>query len=167
MLDGKFYIATSFNGNGWSCTTTDPALMPARALRIGTYFRDDTMAGFMNAHPDIPIVLADVNSFSADQLAQSMVSGNDAADIYSLSLSYGSFDQLRQKGYCVDLSSSEVLLNAVKQIESRLHRQLLSGWQALRLPRIRQRYQFWLQPLCAGKDWSDRGRSAQDLSGIH
>ena len=74
------------------------------------------MAGFMNAHPDIPIVLADVNSFSADQLAQSMVSGNDAADIYSLSLSYGSFDQLRQKGYCVDLSSSEVLLNAVKQM---------------------------------------------------
>ena len=116
VLDGKFYIATSFNGNGWSCTTTDPSLMPARALRIGTYFRDDTMAGFMNAHPDIPIVLADVNSFSADQLAQSMVSGNDAADIYSLSLSYGSFDQLRQKGYCVDLSNSEVLLNAVKQM---------------------------------------------------
>lgn len=116
VLDGKFYIATSFNGNGWSCANTDPSLMPARALRIGTYFRDDTMAGFMNAHPDIPIVLADVNSFSADQLAQSMVSGNDAADIYSLSLSYGSFDQLRQKGYCVDLSSSEVLLNAVKQM---------------------------------------------------
>lgn len=116
VLDGKFYIATSFNGNGWSCANTDPSLMPARALRIGTSFRDDTMAGFMNAHPDIPIVLADVNSFSADQLAQSMVSGNDAADIYSLSLSYGSFDQLRQKGYCVDLSNSEVLLNAVKQM---------------------------------------------------
>ena len=33
------------NANGWSCTNTDPSLMPARALRIGTYFRDDTMAG--------------------------------------------------------------------------------------------------------------------------
>ena len=114
--DGFFYIYDDNNTAWvWTRSDTDPAKMPANPLRIATYFRDDIMTAFANEHPEIPVITTD-SSFSAEDVTQSMISSSDAADIYAVDMNWGVFDALLKKGYCVDLSSSQVLMDAVQRM---------------------------------------------------
>ncbi len=119
LLNGKYYTIDN-NGGTFICADTDPANMPDRALRIAQSYKDNTMVAFMEAHPEIPVVTMDTGAYSADLIAQSMAAGDDSADIYVVNVSWGGFDQLRNKGYCVDLSNSTILMEQVARMNPTL-----------------------------------------------
>ena len=118
VLNGKYYVVNNSDG-GYLVSETDPAKMPERALRISTYYKDDTISAFMKAHPEIPVVTQQTDAYTAEQIAQNMVAGTEASDIYIVTIDGGSFEQLRDKGYCVDMSTSEILMEQVARMNPR------------------------------------------------
>lgn len=118
VLNGKYYVVNNSDG-GYLVSETDPAKMPERALRISTYYKDDTISAFMKAHPEIPVVTQQTDAYNAEQIAQNMVAGTEASDIYIVTIDGGSFEQLRDKGYCVDMSTSEILMEQVARMNPR------------------------------------------------
>lgn len=115
VLNGKYYTINN-NDGGYVVSETDPAKMPERALKIATYYKDDTISAFMKAHPEIPVVTQQTDSYDAEQIAQNMVAGTEASDIYIVNIDWGSFEQLRDKGYCVDMSTSDILMEQVSRM---------------------------------------------------
>ena len=115
LIDGKYYVVDNGNG-GYAISETDPAKMPKHALKIAAYFKDDIMIGFTKAHPEIPVVTQESSSYTAEQVSQEMISGSDACDVYLISNGWGTFEQLRDKGYCVDLSTSDILMEQVSRM---------------------------------------------------
>ncbi len=115
VLAGGFYAAIP-NYDSVFVRNTDPALKPDKVLRIAGGYSDEVTKAFQAAYPDIPVVYAQNSSFTAEDISRNMVSGSDSADLYILSLSYGGFTSLRDKGYVADLSGSAVLTDAVSKM---------------------------------------------------
>jgi len=115
ILAGGLYAAMPDNGSVY-VRNTDPALKSTRVLRIAGGYSDETTKAFQANHPDIPVIFSENSSFSAEQISQDMVSATNSADIYMLSLSYGGFSSLRDKGYITDLSESAILTDAVSKM---------------------------------------------------
>lgn len=115
VLTGGLYAAVPNYGSVY-VRNTDPALKPNRVLRIAGGNSDNVTKAFQAAHPELPVVFQDEYYTGADQIAQQMVSGSDSADLFIVSLSYGGFSSLREKGYVGDLSGSTVLTEEVSKM---------------------------------------------------
>lgn len=150
VLNGKYYVVNNSDG-GYLVSETDPAKMPERALRISTYYKDDTISAFMKAHPEIPVVTQQTDAYTAEQIAQNMVAGTEASDIYIVTIDGGSFEQLRDKGYCVDMSTSEILMEQVARMNPRFT-SAFSRMQAVGVPFQCVCQWIWIQPLRAGEN---------------
>lgn len=115
VLEGGLYASIPNYGSVY-VRNTDPALKPDRVLRIAGGNSDNVTKAFQAAHPELPVVFQDEYFTGADQIAQQMVSGSGSADLFVVSLSYGGFSSLRDKGYVGDLSASAVLTEAVSKM---------------------------------------------------
>ncbi len=111
---GQYYVASWDDESGVKSTSTDPSLLPSTVLRIaGGFYDTELLGGFCAAHPEIAVELEDTYYYQAEDIRQNMTSGDSACDLYALYFTEGSYDALRRKGYCADLSSSETLMAAV------------------------------------------------------
>ncbi len=137
VLSSGLYAAMPDNGSVY-VRNTDPALKSARVLRIAGGYSDETTKAFQANHPDIPVVFSENSSFSAEQISQDMVSATNSADIYALSLSYGGFNSLRDKGYITDLSESAILTDAVSKMYPQYVKAIYSDGKLIAFP-----YQFY------------------------
>jgi ABC-type glycerol-3-phosphate transport system substrate-binding protein len=115
VLSGGLYAAIP-NYSSLYVRNTDPALKPNRVLRIAGGGSDNVTKAFQAAHPEIPVIFQDGYYAGADQIAQQMVSGSGSADLFIISMSYGGFSSLRDKGYVSDLSGSAILTEAVSKM---------------------------------------------------
>jgi ABC-type glycerol-3-phosphate transport system substrate-binding protein len=115
VLSGGLYAAIPNYGSVY-VRNTDPALKPNRVLRISGGNSDNVTKAFQAAHPELPVVFKDEFYTGAEQITQQMVSGSDSADLFIISLSYGGFSSLRDKGYVSDLSGSAILMEAVSKM---------------------------------------------------
>ena len=94
----------------------DPALKASRVLRIAGGYSDSVSQKFQADHPEVPVLFVDMPLRSAEQISQQMVSGTDSADLFIISLSFGGFSSLRDKGYVTDLSQSAVLTDTISKM---------------------------------------------------
>lgn len=114
VFGGQYYVASWDDESGVKSTSTDPSLLPSTVLRIaGGFYDTELLGGFCAAHPEIAVELEDTYYYQAEDIRQNMTSGDSACDLYALYFTEGSYDALRRKGYCADLSSSETLMAAV------------------------------------------------------
>lgn len=132
-VGGLYALRDYSTETGVSVTTTDPALMPTRTLKLAFGWADDVVRGFANAHPDVAIEIAE-SVWDAQAITQEMVNGTNAADAYRLSMSSGIFSSLRDKGYCLDLSGNEVLTAAVGAMYPHLTEQLYRDGKLCAVP---------------------------------
>lgn len=132
LMQGKMYITD--NAGGYIISETDPAKMPDRALVIASYYKNDLIARFGKAHPEIPVVVTGEQPYTTEQIAQNMTAGSDSADIYCMDMSGGIFNRLRDKGYCVDLSSSQVLMDAIARMNPRFVQELTADGKLWAFP---------------------------------
>jgi ABC-type glycerol-3-phosphate transport system substrate-binding protein len=115
VLSGGLYAAIPNYGSVY-VRNTDPAFKASRVLRIAGGNSDNVTKAFQAAHPELPVIFQDGFFSGAEQISQQMVSGSDSADLFIISLSYGGFSSLRDKGYVSDLSGSAVLTEAVSKM---------------------------------------------------
>ena len=115
VLSGGLYAAIPSYGAVY-VRNTDPALKANRVLRIAGGYSDNVSQKFQAAHPELPVVFVDAPFRGAEEVAKQMVSGSGSADIFIISLSYGGFSSLREKGYVTDLSGSAILTEAVSKM---------------------------------------------------
>ena len=137
VLAGGYYAAIPDYGSVF-VRNTDPALKSDRVLRIAGGYSDEVTKAFQAVHSEIPVVFSENTSFSAEQIAQDMVSATSSADLYMLSLSYGGFSSLREKGYVSDLSGSAILTDAVSKMYPQFVQAIYKDGNLIAFP-----YQFY------------------------
>ncbi len=103
VLTGGLYAIHLWDG--LIVRNTDPSYLPEVSLSVYGGYLDDAATEFMAQYPDVPLNFNQDEYFeSATALAQAMVSGDNAFDLYYYDLSYQDFQSLMEKGYCLDLS---------------------------------------------------------------
>lgn len=112
--DGIFVIDDErvlvLSGHNIAVRGTDPDKLPAVRLSIYGTYMNDAHQETMKAMSGLPVTFLDSMYFdSAQELAQSLVSGADDIDILVLIGDYMDIDSLMSKGYAADLSASKVL----------------------------------------------------------
>jgi hypothetical protein len=72
---------------------------------------------FSAKYPEMPVTFNQGVYFeSSGAMAQAMISGDSAFDVYRFNLSYQDFANLLDKGYCADLSSSQMLAEQINKM---------------------------------------------------
>ena len=128
VVDGQYLCGNWGNdGEYIASTTTDPAKLPTRVLRLVNYGDSDILYAFCKAHPEIAVTEPDSYAYTAEAISQEMLSGGNSADVYSMFLPNGAFTALRDKGYMADLSSSQVLTDFVGRMYPQFSRMLYSS----------------------------------------
>ncbi len=108
LAGGRMAFASS--SDGAFIRSLDPADLPAETLNIYQGFADEAHRKAAAALGDVAITLStDTYYSSAQDLAQAMVSGGDEFDILRLNVNYLDFTRLMEKGYCEDLSGSQII----------------------------------------------------------
>ncbi len=133
VLSGGLYAAIPNYGSVY-VRNTDPALKPNRVLRIAGGGSDNVTKAFQSAHPELPVIFKDEYYSGAEQIAQQMVSGSGSADLFIISLSYGGFSSLRDKGYVSDLSGSAVLTEAVAKMYPQFVKDIFKDGKLIAFP---------------------------------
>lgn len=118
----QYLITSSYEPMGFVTSATDPALIPAQTLTLGMSYMNDTTAAFCKAHPEIAVTLMDGNFYMGSKsVAQSMTLQSADIDVYSIYLGAGgSLAPLRDKGYYVDFSQREAIVNAMNRMYPQL-----------------------------------------------
>lgn len=104
---GPSMLAMDSHGK-FSVRNVDPQYKPERVLRIQGSYEDAAYFAFAAAHPEVQVLLIDYRYDGAEQIAQAITSGTDAADLYMVD-SNMNFSALLDKGYAADLSASPAL----------------------------------------------------------
>ncbi|MBQ8555716.1 MAG: extracellular solute-binding protein [Clostridia bacterium] len=113
LVSGGAYLYAD-SEKGIVSASTDPSAKAERPLRIAMYDTPAELQGFTRAHPDIPVeIISSAASMEVSELTQQMLTGDDqSADIYMVSMN-SLYKALRDKGYCIDLSQSEIIAKTI------------------------------------------------------
>lgn len=83
----------------------------ARKLVISGFYEDEICDLFLKENPDVVLEFSDEKFLDAESLKQSVLTRDDAIDIYTINNDWGLRD-LAEKGFLVDLSSQESIRDA-------------------------------------------------------
>ena len=106
--------AALWSSDGLEIHNLDPAYLPTKTLTLIGSWRDAAARKFTQENPDIPLIFSEQYYGMAD-LGQAMVSGDTTIDVIRTNVENG-FDNLLEKGYCADLSSSQKLMDYVNSL---------------------------------------------------
>ncbi|NLD52230.1 MAG: extracellular solute-binding protein [Clostridiales bacterium] len=97
--------------------SVDPARLPKGRLTIYGHYMDDVHQKTIKAMNGIPVTFLDTKYYAtAQDLGQALVSGEDSIDIFVLASNGIDLKSLMQKGYCADLSGSQILTDYVASL---------------------------------------------------
>jgi len=134
IFDGKYYLPDWSDSRYMACTV-DPALLPSRVLRMNySNSGDDLLRAFCLEHPEIALETGSSDAYTAEDISRAMTSGDNSADIFSLYLSNGTYEALRRKGYCYDLSGSEILSGFVSRMYPHFAKVLMQDTKLCAIP---------------------------------
>ncbi len=133
IVSGGLYAAIPNYGTVY-VRNIDPAYKSDRVLRILGGYSDEVTRAFQAAHPEIPVVFEQQTSLAAEQITQRMVSGTDNVDLLMISLSYGGFSSLRDKGYVSDLSQSAILTDTAAKMYPKFVESLYKDGKLIAFP---------------------------------
>lgn len=88
---------------------------PNRKLMIANTWSAHADA-FIREHPDVAVYQSENYLNTAEQIQSAAVSGDDGYDLLSLSLAFQPFDEMAEKGYCLDLSGYPELMERVNHL---------------------------------------------------
>ncbi len=133
VVGGKYFLRDDNAEQQLFIASTDPADMPSHTLRLAVNYADDLVRAYTASHKDVAVQVTET-AWDAETITQSMVTGSEAADIYAVSLSSGFFPNLRNKGYCVELSSSQKLLDFVSPMYPNLTKEFFRDGKLYGIP---------------------------------
>ncbi len=105
LLSGSLYVLNT--PDGLIVRDTNSKGTPTGTLSVYGGQLEPAASTFTQKYPQTPVTYNDdVDYTSTDTLVQTMVSGDNSYDIYSLLIQYQDLQNLIKKGYCQDLSAS-------------------------------------------------------------
>ncbi len=132
-MGGKYYLEDYNAEQGLYITSSNPADMPTRHLRLAVNYANDVVRAYTANHKEVAVQVTE-SAWDAETITQRMLTASDAADIYAVSLSGGLFTSLRDKGYCVDLSGNQKLLDFVTPMYPSLTKEYFRDGKLYALP---------------------------------
>ena len=124
--------AALWSSDGLEIHNLDPAYLPAKTLTLIGSWRDAAARKFTQENPDIPLIFSE-QYYGMAQLGQAMVSGDTTIDVIRTSVANG-FDNLLEKGYCADLSSSQKLMDYVNSLYPALRDEVMKDGKLYAIP---------------------------------
>lgn len=124
--------AALWSSDGLEIHNLDPAYLPTKTLTLIGSWRDAAARKFTQENPDIPLIFSE-QYYGMAQLGQAMVSGDTAIDVIRTSVANG-FDNLLEKGYCADLSSSQKLMDYVNSLYPALRDEVMKDGKLYAIP---------------------------------
>lgn len=116
IFEGRYYIE---DYEGIISASVDPSAQPERTLRIAHVMDvEDYVRAFARLHPEIIVEFVDDFPVEAEAITRHMQS-SAAADLYTFDMS-ADYVNMRDKKYLLDLSGSELLMDTVNRMDSRL-----------------------------------------------
>ncbi len=123
------------NQQGVSVRGTDPAQLPTGRLTIYGSYMDDNHKAAIQGLNGIPVTFLDNKYFStAQELGQALVSGEDNIDILFLRSDSIDLDNIIAKGYCADLSGSQVITDYVAKTYPMMQEQAMREGKTYLVP---------------------------------
>ncbi len=133
ILPGGLYAINTWNG--LFVRNTDPQYIPTSTLSVYGGYMDKAAMTFSVKYPQVPVVFnQNVYFDSVESLAQAMVSGDSAFDIYNIDISYQDFQGLMEKGYTTDLGASPILTAEMEKLYPFLHNAVQMDGKFFALP---------------------------------
>ncbi len=132
-MGGKYYLEDYNAEQGLYITSSNPADMPTRHLRLAVNYANDVVRAYTANHKEVAVQVTE-SAWDAETITQRMLTASDAADIYAVSLSGGLFTSLRDKGYCVELSGNQKLLDFVTPMYPSLTKEYFRDGKLYALP---------------------------------
>ena len=132
----------------------------AEELRIsGISDAHDAYQLFTGDHPDMTVI-AELSRYRSDtQLVNAFLSREFVYDVFSMNTASFHVEQLFAKGYCADLSSSDVIRQAVFEMHPSIQKLVMFDDAIYGLP-----YSAYISFLCYDKDiWDYAGLSEEDV----
>lgn len=106
-----------FDEHGLYLRTPNPALLPDATLSVYGYYASEEHMKAIAQLGDMPVFFAnDVYYDSAQALGQALSSGENQLDLLYLQLNWIDFARLMEKGYCQDLSNSEIISGYIAEL---------------------------------------------------
>lgn len=124
--------AALWSSDGLEIHNLDPAYLPTKTLTLIGSWRDAAARKFTQENPDIPLIFSE-QYYGMAQLGQAMVSGDTTIDVIRTSVANG-FDNLLEKGYCADLSSSQKLMDYVNSLYPALRDEVMKDGKLYAIP---------------------------------
>ncbi len=124
--------AALWSSDGLEIHNLDPAYLPTKTLTLIGSWRDAAARKFTQENPDIPLIFSE-QYYGMAQLGQAMVSGDTTIDVIRTSVANG-FDNLLEKGYCADLSSSQKLMDYVSSLYPALRDEVMKDGKLYAIP---------------------------------
>ena len=134
-----------------------PAARAETTLRVGYYALPEA---FEQAHPEVRAELD--NSFNEQALQQALMTRDLNMDVFQMNTDYISVPAVIDKGFCLDLSGSEIIRSAVERMYPSVARQIMRDGHIYALPIV----------LFAGSDqiyrcneevWTELGYTLEDV----
>lgn len=139
-----------------------PAL--ARAEELSTFFvsmTEEAQADFSAAHPGVTLVPAEPEEYiqTTDELNGKLLTGEFTYDVFGLHTLYGDPQAVMKKGFCLDLSGSAAIQEAISRMWPGIAAQCMRDGSIYAVPTHIQ-----VEPLMANRDvWESLGYTALDV----
>lgn len=130
-LTGKGY-AVLWGTEGLEIRNLDPAYLPEKTLTVVNTGRDAAALQFNRENPDVPLIYP-LQFYTMETLAQTMVSGETVIDLAFAQVDEG-FDAMMEKGYCADLSSSQVLMDFANSLYPAVQQEIMRDGKLYAIP---------------------------------
>lgn len=128
----KSGYAIVWSSSGLEIRNLDPAYLPTKTLTIVNTMRDTAALQFARENPDVPLIYPQ-DFYSLETLSQTMISGDTTIDLVSLDMEDG-FDSMMEKGYCADLSSSQVLMDFAQSLYPAIQQEVMKDGKLYGIP---------------------------------
>lgn len=141
------------------CVCGDSLIMPSgNAIYVRTMSEDSgrtspspCTAGYMDSgarlfaerNPQIPVYMTDDYYNTTEKLTQAMVTGESIMDVLRMSVNSSSFITLRDKGYCADLSESQIITDYVSKLYPHFAEAVTKDGKVLAVPLNAYSYDGW------------------------
>lgn len=98
---------------------------------------------FAERNPQIPVYMTDDYYNTTEKLTQAMVTGESIMDVLRMSVNSSSFITLRDKGYCADLSESQIITDYVNNLYPHFAEAVKKDGKVIAVPLNAYSYDGW------------------------
>ena len=114
---------------------------------------------FHQNHPEIELNYSTADYTTTSAIAGALLTGEFESDIFSMTNLFFDYQQIMKKGYCADLSQSEIITEAVQRMHPAIQEQVMVEGKLYALP-ISISFSYWK---IVRNTWEKAGLSTTDI----